>query len=247
MAARTVARRPTVAVALDLNAALALLKARGAGPTPILFRVHADPLASGLIASYAKPGRRISGVATYRCLDDKLVEILMDAFPAARRIGFFVEPDTQDHGCHQRAVDFAAKRAIALVNIQLKNAAELPAVLASLGSARLDAMVVPAMASTWQQRRPIIAAMDAQALPAIYENTYTAQAGGLMHFSALDQQDTYARLAQLLAKVIAGEDAGDIPVSQPSRFELVINLKAAHVQRYRISPKVLRRADRIIE
>jgi putative ABC transport system substrate-binding protein len=119
--------------------------------------------------------------------------------------------------------------------------------LDGLGAAHVDAMVVPAVASTWAQRRRIVAGMDALGLPAIYEAPIFTDVGGLMHFGAINSEDTNARLAQIIAKVAAGDNAGDIPASQPTRFELVINMKAANALRYRINAKVMRRADRIIE
>ncbi len=247
LAANLWSQRPALALAYDLTSAQALVRLRGSGSTPIIFRAHSDPLGSGLIASYARPGRHMTGFTTYRCLDDKLIEILLDAFPAARRVGFFAEPGSEDWGCHRRARDFAASRGITLLDFNLAGAKDVPAAIESLGRARLDAMVVPALMSTWSQRKPIVAAMDALGLPAIYEAQAFTNAGGLMHFGSMQEQDANTQMAQLVVKVLRGENAGDIPVSQPNRFELVINLKAAHARRYTINPRVLRRADRILE
>ncbi len=247
LAVSLLAQKPAIAIANDLESARVLAKVRGNATTPIIFRAHADPLGSRLIDSYAKPGRHMTGIATYRCLDDKLVEILLDAFPAARRIGFFTEPGTDDFGCHQRALDFATSRGITLVDLKLATSKDVPAVLESLGRQHVDAMVVPAIASTWSQRRSIVAAMDSHGLPAIYEAQTFTDVGGLMYFGALNQDDATTRMAQLIVKVVAGENAGDIPVSQPTRFELVINMKAVNAKRYGINARVLRRADRIIE
>jgi putative ABC transport system substrate-binding protein len=247
LAATLLSQRPVLALAYDLSSAQALAKMRGKGTTPIVFRAHSDPLGSGLIASYARPGRNMTGFTTYRCLDDKLIEILLDAFPAARRVGFFSEPATEDWGCHQRAVDFAATRGITLIDFKLATSNDVAPAIESLGRARLDAMVVPAVVSTWSKRRSIVAAMDSLGLPAIYEAQSFTDAGGLMHFGSLNAQDANTLMAQLVVKVLKGEHAGDIPVSQPTRFELVINLKAANAKRYNINPRLLRRADRIIE
>ncbi len=247
LAANLLAQRPALALAYDLESARALAKMRGTGTTPIVFRAHSDPLGSGLIASYAKPGRHLTGFTTYRCLDDKLVEILLDAFPAARRVGFFAEPGTEDWGCHQRALDFASSRGITLIDFKLAGAKDVPAAIEAVGRAKLDAMVVPVVVSTWQQRRRIVAAMGELGLPAIYEAQTFTDVGGLMHFGALNAHDADAMMARLIVKVLSGESAGDIPVSQPTRFELVVNLKAPNATRYNINPRVLRRADRIIE
>ncbi len=247
LAANLLALHPALALGFDLESARALVKARGTGTTPILFRAHSDPLGSGLISNYARPGRHLTGFTTYRCLDDKLIEILLDAFPAARRVGFFAEPATEDWGCHQRAIAFAAGRGITLIDFKLAGNQDVPAAIEAVSRARLDAMVVPTVVSTWNQRKRIIAAMDTLGLPAIYESQVYTDAGGLMHFGSLNHADASTQMAQLIVKVLAGESAGDIPVSQPTRFELVINLKAANARRYGINPRVLRRADRIIE
>ncbi len=246
-ATRLMAQHPDIAIALDQESARAMVKARGNATTPIVFRAHSDPLGAKLINSYAKPGNALTGITTYRCLDDKLVELLLDAFPAARRIGFFQEPGVEDWGCHKSAQAFARSRGITLVDINLASAKDVPPTLDTLGHHKLDAIVVPAISPTWNQRKQVIAALDALHLPAIYEAASFTKDGGLMHFGAIDQSDITTRLAQIIVKVLSGENAGDIPVAQPTKFELVINLKAANAERYGINPRLLRRADRIIE
>lgn len=247
VAARLMAQKPDLAIALDMESAVALSKARGNGTTPIVFRGHSDPLGAKLIASYARPGRNLTGITTYRCLDDKLVELLLDAFPSAQRIGFFIEPGIEDYGCHKRAQEFARTRGITLVDVHLASPKDVQPTMETLGRHKFDAMVVPALTPTWTQRKHIIAALDTLGVPAIYEAQVFTDSGGLMYFGAINQDDISTRLAELIVKVLSGENAGDIPVAQPTRFELVINLKAANAQRYGISPRLLRRADRIIE
>jgi len=237
---------PALILCFDFDAAVAVVATRVSAGVPMVFRAHDDPLAFGLIDSYARPGHNLTGITTYRCLDQKLVEIIRDAVPTARRIGFVHDGAIADAGCNAQARNYAAGRDIRLLDFSVSSAEQLPALLDRIGRQAPDALIVAATAVSWPMRQQIIARMDALTIPAIYEGQVFVDDGGLMQFSAL-QDDAFDRMARAAAHVLRGGAAGDFPVSQPVHFELVINLRARHASHYRLSPQILRRADRIVE
>ncbi|MES2295603.1 MAG: ABC transporter substrate-binding protein [Pseudomonadota bacterium] len=246
LARQVVLARPALIVCHDQTALTAMLAARAQAPIPIVFRAHDDPLAHGLIGSYARPGRNLTGITTYRCADDKMLEILHDALPGVRRVGFLFNASVPDGGCHARARQYAAELGMTLQEFDVASVEQVGGALAKIGGARVEAMIVPASAAVWKTRKQVVAHLNAHAIPAIYEGQAFLDVGGLMHFGAI-QDDALARMARDVVKILQGESAGDIPVSQPTRFELVINMKAERARDYRLSARVLRRADRILE
>lgn len=246
LAARLNAQQPDLILCFDFDAAQAVVATRGESMVPVVFRAHDDPLARGLINSYARPGRNVTGITTYRCLDDKLVELMRDAAPGARRIGFIHDASIPDSGCNASARSYARRHGIELRDLSASNAAELAALFDRLASDPAQALIVAATAVTWSMRKSIVARVDALAIPAIYEGQVFVDDGGLMQFSAL-RDDAFERLARAVVHVLRHGGAGDFPVSQPVNFELVINMQARHARAYRLSPQLLRRADRILE
>lgn len=246
LASKLALRKPDLILCFDFDAAAAAVEARAEQALPVVFRAHDDPLGRGLIESYARPGRNLTGITTYRCIDDKLVEIIKDALPAAQRIGFVHNAGIADAGCNARARAYAGQRGISLLDLNVSHAAQLPVLLERIALQRPQALIVAATAVTWPMRKQLIAGIDALAIPALYEGQVFVDDGGLMQFSA-QQDDAFERLARVVSHVLRHGRAGEFPVSQPTHFELVINLKARHALRYRLSAQTLRRADRILE
>jgi putative ABC transport system substrate-binding protein len=246
LAGEAVRRRPPLIVCCDLDAALAAKAARTNDMPPIVFRAHDDPVARGLIGSYGHPGRRLTGVTAYRCIDDKMLEILHDALPRVRRVGYLYDAANADAACHARAHLYARSARLELVSLVIPGEQALPSALTRLSSLQLDALLVPASASTWNARSKVIEQVDRLALPAIYEGGAFVPDGGLMQFGARTT-NIHLQMARAMAAILRGGDAGAIPVFAPSEFELTVNLRARHARRYGISPATLRRADQIIE
>ena len=246
LAAKLNAQQPDLILCFDFDAAQAVVATRGVPTVPLVFRAHDDPLARGLINSYARPGRNLTGITTYRCLDDKLVELMRETAPAARKIGFIHDASIPDSGCNASARAYARRHGIELRDLSASNAAELTALLDQLSSNPAQALIVAATAVTWSMRKSLIARVNELAIPAIYEGQVFVEDGGLMQFSAL-RDDAFDRLARAVVHVLRRGGAGDFPVSQPVNFELVINMRAKHARQYPFSPQLLRRADRILE
>ncbi|MFZ6765582.1 ABC transporter substrate-binding protein [Undibacterium sp. Di26W] len=239
-------RKPDIILCFDFDSAAAVVAARTSNAVPIVFRAHDDPLGRGLIENYARPGRNLTGITTYRCIDDKLVEVIRDAVPTVRRIGFIHNAEIADAGCNARARAYASGRDISLLDFSVSHAAHMPTLLNRIATQRPQALIVAATAVTWLMRKELIAGIDALAIPALYEGQVFVDDGGLMQFSAL-QDDAFDRMARAVSHVLRHGRAGEFPVSQPTQFELVINLKARHARHYQLSAQTLRRADRILE
>jgi putative ABC transport system substrate-binding protein len=241
------ARDLNVLICMDLFAAnFARSRRRGTNP-PIVFIAHADPLASHLIHAYAEPGNNLTGVTTYRCVDGKMVEIMADAFPLRKRLGYFLDSAVrEDIDCIRLADDAAIRNGIELVKIDVTSPEFLQSLLNKLRALRLDAIVAPASAVIWQNRKRVVYVANELQLPAIYESTLFLDEGGLMSYGPSDT-NVFPEVVRAVGLILRGQPAGQIPVEQPTRFELVINLRAPHAREYKPNATILRRADRILE
>jgi putative ABC transport system substrate-binding protein len=130
--------------------------------------------------------------------------------------------------------------------LEFRGSDELEGALASMAATRSDALIVPADATAFQQRARLIAFTAKHRLPAIYPQRETVEAGGLMAY-APSQIDLWRRAATYVDKILKGAKPADLPVEQPTKFELVINLKTAKALGLTIPPSVLARADEVIQ
>jgi putative ABC transport system substrate-binding protein len=236
-----------VLICMDLFAAtVARSRRRGTNP-PIVFIAHADPLASHLILAYSEPGNNLTGVSTYRCVDGKMVEIMGDAFPARKRIGYLLDSSVrEDIDCIRLADDAAKLNRIQLVKIDVASPAFLSSLRKTLLALRLDAIVAPASAAIWQNKKRVVDVVNDLHLPAIYESTLFLDEGGLLSYGPSDA-DVLTDVARAVEMILRGQPAGQIPVEQPTRYELVVNLRAPHANEYEPKATIFRRADRILE
>jgi putative tryptophan/tyrosine transport system substrate-binding protein len=244
-----ISQRPRVLLCLDLFcASVAKSRRPGDGP-PMVFLAHADPLANGLIQSYARPGNNLTGVTTYRCVDSKMLEILADSFPTRKRVGYLTDASdllADDKACLDQAQRNSVRMQISLIRIDVSPKDFLASLGERLKSLRLDAVLAPASAPVWQNRQAVVKVLSDAQLPAIYENGIFLAEGGLMSYGPV-RTDVIPELAKFVAKILRGEPAGDIPVDQPTLFEFAINLRAPHFSEFGIKAATLRRADRIQE
>lgn len=240
------AMRPDVLICLDLAAAAAAAKHRREQGPPIVFLAHSDPVRSGLVESYARPGNNITGVTTYRCIDGKMVELLAEAFPSRRRFGHLLDATVDNRRSIQLATQAAKDNNVELTTIDVSSPAFIAEITQRLAPLGLDAVVAPASAPIWQNRKPVINALNTLRLPAIYESELFLDDGGLMYYGPV-RTDAIPQVANDVGKILRGEPAGNLPIDQPTRFELVVNLRAAYAADYGIRASTLRRADRILQ
>jgi len=235
-----------VLICLDLTAALAFIAGRPDAGPPMVFMAHDDPLACNLIQSYAKPGNNLTGVTTFRCVDGKMVEIMSAAFPKRRRVGYFLDSTVNDDACIRLAEDAAARLGIQLIKIDAAERHFVSQIGKHLRPLRLQAAIAPASTPLWQNRRLVVGSLNDLKIPVIYESGVFLSEGGLMFYGPV-RTDSIAQIATDVRKILRGESAGEIPVDQPTLFELVINLGAPHASDYQISAATLQRADRILQ
>jgi len=244
LAAELVRRGVSVIAATGTPAALA---AKDATATiPIVFETAGDPVKLGLVASLNKPGRNITGVTQLSSeLVSKRLGLLHDLIPAARIIGFLVNP-TDPRTESQEVEMKEAAQALGL-QIHVLNAGssdEIDTALASLPE--LQALVVGTGDLFSRQSEHLAALVAQQGVPAIYQYREYAVAGGLISYGA-SLTDSYRQVGIYTGRVLKGEKPADLPVTRATRFELVINLKTAKTLGLTVPETLLARADQVIE
>jgi ABC-type uncharacterized transport system substrate-binding protein len=243
-----VARRVEVlAVSID-PAILAARKVQDS--VPIVMMNVSDPVELGLVSSLAHPGGNITGLTRLSPeLIGKNVEVLLEAIPRARRLGLLVSSsNATGRAIVRNAQEAARSRGIVLHVAGIRSAAELPAVIAKLARERVEGLLVADTGGGvfFTQRARLADLALAQRLPTIFANTENVEAGGLMSYSPSSVAN-YRRAGAFVDRILRGTRAGDIPIEQPTRFELVVNLKTAHALGVTLPQSLLLRADRMIE
>jgi putative tryptophan/tyrosine transport system substrate-binding protein len=215
---------------------------------PIVFVVHADPVGTGHVASLARPGGNITGLANLVVdLAPKLLELLGSAIPRAKRIAFLWNPDTPSHTRALKAVQEAGRTLGAqLQTVSARTAAELEGAFKTMARARAQAVVVIGSPIFFTERQHVAKLAIAHRLPATADAREYAEAGFLMSYGA-NYEDLYRRGAIHVDKILKGAKPADLPVEQATKFELVINLKTAKALGLTIPHSVLGRADEVIQ
>jgi putative ABC transport system substrate-binding protein len=238
-----VAQRVDVIVVFGAGSILAAQRATTTIP---IVGFGPDMVRTGLAASMARPGGNLTGVSVLAGeLDVKRLEILHEADPVAKRIGALVLPDPAFDS--RPDLDAAARQLdLELLAIRVRRLEELTEGLDALQSAGVDAVNVLASSFAFSVRASIIDRLNRARLPAIYEFPEMAEQGGLLGYGA--RFDFASRLvARLVSKILRGARPEDLPIEQPDRFDLVVNLKVARTLGFTLPPSLLVRADKVIE
>jgi putative tryptophan/tyrosine transport system substrate-binding protein len=247
LAAELVALKPDVILA---GSASGILAARTATRTiPLIFFVIEDPVAMGLVSSITRPGGNITGIWLFG--DDSLVakrlEFLKHVVPGLARIGVIINPGDQGDAIYLKRLPATARAlGIHLVIFEARTLAEIEAVLAASARDGMQALFV-SQSPLFFSHRAEVAAMAARVrLPAIYGFREFAEAGGLMSYGA-NLPSAYRQSARLIDKILKGASPADLPVEVPTRFELIVNLKAAKAIGLTIPDAFVSVADEVIE
>jgi putative tryptophan/tyrosine transport system substrate-binding protein len=248
MAADLVRLKMDVIVTLSTPAALAAKQATS--EIPIVITFVADPLGSGLVASLARPGGNVTGMTTIAPeLVAKRLELLKQVAPKASRIAVLWEPAglTERTRQNMRQETEAAGRALG-VNLQffeVNGPEDFERAFAAMAEARAGALVVSPTPKLFEARNQIVAHAAKSRLPTVYAWRDAVEAGGLVSY-ATNFPEMYRRAAIYVDKILKGAKPADLPIEQPTRFELVINLKAAKALGLSIPESLLQRADEVI-
>jgi putative tryptophan/tyrosine transport system substrate-binding protein len=204
-----------------------------------------DMIGSGLAVSMARPGGNTTGVSILTLeLDVKRLEILHEFLPQARRIAVLADPST----ISTRAQLSSAARdlALELVRFEAQSPDEIGNALDAVASAKVDAVNVLASPILNAAHRLIIERMHNARLPTIYQFPESAEDGGLLAYGPR-VLESYRRIVYFVDRILKGAKPADLPIEQPTKFELVVNLKTASALSLTIPPALLARADEVIE
>jgi ABC-type uncharacterized transport system substrate-binding protein len=218
------------------------------GTIPIVMVSGGDPVASGFVASLARPGANITGLATLRPeLSGKQLELLKETVPTLSRAAVFISSSMQDRSKVLRELDLAAESLHVKIQVlDIQTSKDFETSFRAAATERANAVVMLASGPVLRpNRKQVLALAVANHLPVIYRRAREVQAGGLMSYG-VNELDRYRRAAVYVDKILKGAKAADLPVEQPMKFEFVINLKAAKQIGLIIPPNVLARADRVI-
>jgi putative tryptophan/tyrosine transport system substrate-binding protein len=214
---------------------------------PIVFAVVSDPVGAGLIASLARPGGNLTGLSLqYTDLAGKRLELFGEALPGLRRMGILATADNPGPMIEVAEVQATIRTLrLEVVAPDIRRSQDLAPALESLNG-RVDALYVVTDPLMNTNRDQISALALAARLPTMHGARELVEAGGLMSYGP-SLPDLYRRAAEYVDKILRGARPGDLPVEQPTKFELVVNLKTAKALGLTISPTLLARADEVIE
>jgi len=224
-------------------------RAQATAVVPIVMAVVSDPIEIGLVGSLARPGGNVTGFSILSPqLGTKRLALLKEAVPAAKLVGVLLNPASAVTGAQQLALikDAALALDIDLVVGEAQSRDSIPAAIDRLVARGISALIVVGDAVFFNQHKLIVDLAAARRLPGIYPEREYAEAGGLIAYGP-SIPDNFRRAARYVARILNGEKPGDLPVEQPTKFELVINLKTAKAIGLTIPPGLPLRADEVIE
>jgi ABC-type uncharacterized transport system substrate-binding protein len=215
---------------------------------PIIFVSHADPLGSRHVTSLARPGGNITGLSLMMTETNvKGLELLKEAVPGISRVAVIFNPATPSHGPGLKAVKAAGPTlGLRIQSVPVRSAPEYDSAFAAIVGERADAVLVLSTPLFISGAKRLAELSLAHKLPSLFGPKHHVQEGGLMSYSP-DRADLWRRGALYVDKILRGIDPADLPVQQPTKFELAINLKTAKSIGLAIPRTLLDRADEVIE
>jgi putative ABC transport system substrate-binding protein len=229
------------------NAAVAAAFKQATSVIPIVFVLGIDPLGDGLITSLARPGGNITGLSAQSAeIGGKRLELLHEVVPHLRRLAVMVGVNTPGAILEMGEVQAAARAlGLEIKTLEIRRAEDIASVFAAL-KPPADALYVVGDTLLTANTTRILTFAHTRRLPTCFNNRLYVQAGGLMSYGT-NFSDQFRRAAEYADKILRGTKPGDIPVEQPTKFELVINLTTAKALELTIPESVLSRADELIE
>jgi putative ABC transport system substrate-binding protein len=246
-AAELVALGPDVLLAQASPSVVALR--RNTSTIPIVFTMVSDPLGQGFVESLAHPGGNVTGFSDFNALmASKWLEMLTQVTPPVTRVAVLYNPDTTPYAdLMMGAIEQAAPSfAITVQRAPCRNPGEIQSMAAEFAHGERGGLLVLTDIFIIVHRDTILAAAALHRLPAVYFARSFAAAGGLMSYG-IDYADLFVRAAAYIDRILKGASPRDLPVQQPTKFELVINLKTAKARDINLSTTLLATADEVIE
>jgi len=215
---------------------------------PIVMTNEGDPVSSGMVASLARPGGNITGLTNFNPeLSGKRLELLKEIIPKLSSVAVFGTSTGLDSAQSLRVVDLAAKSlGVKLQYLDVISPTDIEPAFRATAKGRADAIVVLSSGVINAHRKLIVDLALKNQVPTIYPNSLWMEPGGLMTYG-VSRNDLDRRAAIYVDKILKGAKPADLPIEQPTKFELVINLKTAKQIGLTIPPNVLARADRVIK
>jgi putative ABC transport system substrate-binding protein len=247
LAADLVGRKVDLIAASGGNVA-ALAAKGGTSTIPIVFASGGDPVGSGVVPSLARPGGNVTGVTFMIAeLTPKRLELLAELVPQARVTGLLVNPDSPGtEGTIQATQEAARGRGLQLVILKASSESEIDVAFATLAQLHAGGLLLAADPFFASRREQLVALASRHAVPAIYPVREFADAGGLISYGA-SITFVYHQVGIYAGKILKGAKPADMPVQQPTKFELVVNLKTAKALGLTVPQTLLVGADEIIE
>jgi putative ABC transport system substrate-binding protein len=216
---------------------------------PVVFVGGSDPVGSGLVAGLAWPGGNLTGLsfAFSEGFGGKWVELLAEAVPKVSRVAVLRHAASPLHPTYNKDLPAAAQAlGLTLQSIQVNDLADLDGAFATMTKERADALIVDASVFLATHHSRVVELAAKHRLPAMYSLRHYVDAGGLISYG-VSIADLWRRAATYVDKILKGAKPGDLPVEQPMKFELVINLKTARALGLTIPPSLLFQADELIQ
>jgi putative ABC transport system substrate-binding protein len=233
-------RLPPEVILAEGTPNLRLLRQRTSS-IPIVFTVVSEPVAAGFVASLAHPGGNITGFTNLEpSMGEKWLELLKEISPRVSRAALVFNPDTIPV---QAAAD---KFAVEVVVAPVRDLAQIEAVMTRVGREQDGGLILPPDSFTAAHRKLIVELAARYRVPAVYSFRFFAAEGGLISYG-IDLVDQFRRAAAYVDRILKGEKPANLPVQQPTKFELVINLKTAKTLGIELPATLLARADQVIE
>jgi putative ABC transport system substrate-binding protein len=215
---------------------------------PIVMISSGDPVGAGLVGSLAHPGGNVTGMANLgEGLSAKWLELLTQTGPGITRVGVLMVPNTPAHATYLRDIKSAGQRTgIGILALEVRGGDEIEGAFTALTKAHTQGLVVLPNPVTLTNQAQIVELAAKNRLPTMYPWPEFTEAGGLMAYST-NRTDMYRRSAAFVDRILKGAKPADLPIEQPTKFELVINLKTAKALGLTIPPSLLQRADQVME
>ena len=241
--------RHPVAVLVATGSARVAQAAKAATTTlPIVFANGSDPVKVGLVASMNRPGGNATGISFFTsALGPKRLELLRELMPRAGTIAFLVNPKNPvtegDVVAFENGARTVGQR---IIVVRASTESEIDSAFASIAREAASAILVNVDAFFTSRRRQIISLANSHRIPASYNNALYTRAGGLMSYGD-NRLDSYRQVGIYIGRILKGDKPSDLPVMQPTKFELAINLKTARALGLTVPPTLVARADVVIE